>query len=106
MIDANQLRRRIKTARREHERAQLTTYVAHVMAKKVDPDAFESTVLGYDAASELPLPTLRRLFREDDWGEAWSLFGSEQTEYFEQDQGRIETCDEILALIDQLERSK
>jgi hypothetical protein len=85
------LRAQIESLRAARLHDQLALYVAHVRT----PDG---ELYGYEEASQLPLAELERLFEEDDYGVAWERFDSEDTEGYEQDEGFIRACDEILGL--------
>lgn len=90
---------RIQEERNSIEHNQLSVYVGNMPMRLVDPDAPENQLMGYDEASQLPLERLRELFTEDDFGAAWELFTSEQTEWYENDEGRIATYDRVLAIL-------
>ena len=93
MTATAELRAKIEGLRARRHEDQLALYVGHV----VDPET--NQLLGYEAASQLPIAELERLFEEDDYGAAWELFSGEDTEGYEQDEGYLRACDEILRLL-------
>lgn len=48
---------------------------------------------------QLPIERLRELKKADDWGSAWELHDGEQNEYHYQDEGAMEACRQILAVL-------
>lgn len=91
----------------EHE--QLAVYVGNVTLDKLTdkergrpPEQGDDCyLLGYDAASALPIERLRQLFEEDDWGLAWETFKSEQTEWYEQDEGRVMAYRDAIRILEE-----
>lgn len=87
--------------------SQLHTYCANVTLDKLTDEergrpgepGDEHSCLGYDAAMQLPIERLRELKKADDWGSAWELHDGEQNEYHYQDEGAMEACRQILAVL-------
>jgi hypothetical protein len=94
-VNVKEFRQKIIELRDSTRQNQLATYVANVN----NPDG---GLIGWEEASLYPLERLEFLFEEDDWGRAWELMNAEQTEYFEQDEGRIGALSDVLALIDEV----
>lgn len=105
----NRAIRRLTELRDNAEAEQLAVYVGHVTLDKLTEEergrplepSDDCLLLGYDAACQLDVARLRQLFEEDDWGSAWELFKSEDTEWYEQDGGRVLAYNDALQILEE-----
>ena len=89
VMPRSEIRAKIEGLRAKRREDQLALYVGHVADEA-------GQLIGYEAASQLPIAELERLHEEDDYGPAWERLDYEAREGYENDEGYIQACDEIL----------